>query len=182
MTSPMSKRKYIAGTLAALAVMNSSAAFAQSCIKEQEVKAMTLYALPTIIAAAQNKCASTLSPKGFMANGAKQLASRYADQKDANWPMARKVLLNMASKSNGGMNANMSQFLEQMPPATVKELLDTMLYQKLGEEIQPEKCSTIEHGLEIAAPLEPDETASIFAFVLTLAAPDKLNICPLDKK
>ena len=178
----MLKRKYSAGALAAVAVMNSSAAFAQSCIKEQDVKAMTLYALPTIITAAQDKCTSTLSSQGFMATGAKQLAARYAARKDANWPAARKVLISMASQGNGGMSANMSQLLEQMPPATVKELLDTMLYQKLGEEIQPDKCSTIEHGLEIAAPLEPDETASIFAFVLTVAAPDKLNICPLDKK
>ncbi|MXP25167.1 hypothetical protein GRI39_03800 [Altererythrobacter indicus] len=178
----MSTRKYLIGALAALGVMNSSAAFAQSCIKETEVKAMTLYALPTIISAAQSKCANTLPADGFMATQASQLAARYEAKKDSNWPTARKVLIALASQGNGNADQRMGQILEQMPPATVKELLDSMLFQKLSEEIKPSKCVMIEHGLEIAAPLEPDETASIFAFVMTLAAPEKLNICPLDKK
>ncbi|RKF23410.1 hypothetical protein D6851_02785 [Altericroceibacterium spongiae] len=178
----MSKRKCLAGLLAITGLLSSSTAFAQSCIKEQEVKSLTLYALPTVIQAAQTRCTASLSSNGFMATGAAELASRYQALKDDNWPVARDVLIRMTAKGDQPQDRRMGLILEQMPPDTVRELLDSIILQKLSEEIQPDKCTTIEHGLEIAAPLEPEETASIFAFVLTLAAPDDMNICPVDEK
>lgn len=93
--------------------------------------------------------------------------------------MARDVIFRLAASTDNA-NGEFVKAMQDMPAEAVQPMLDAVLIQKVASEIKPSSCAKIEHGMEVLAPIEPQEAGAIIAFVLGVTAPKDIVMCPME--
>ena len=163
---------------AAFAVQPIAASAQQQCLSEQEVSAMIIYAVPHALRGLGTKCGPALAGDGFFKRGGADLASRYAAQGNANWPLAFDAFLKFAGV-NGAMGESPMP-LDQLPPEVVRPLVNELVAQKVAQDLKVEDCRKYERVLEVVAPLEPEELGAISAIVFSMVGVENPSVCAVE--
>ncbi|TCJ39230.1 hypothetical protein [Parafrankia sp. BMG5.11] len=157
--------------LAALAVLAMPAsahaakvASAKSQIKPESAQAAVRYALPHLLSGVRATCASRLSANGYLATNGAALQQRFAQGADSAWPAARQALLEMGAKEK----ADMAGMFAQMPDSALKPFVDAMITTMVGTELKADDCPDIERGLQLLAPLPPENIAGLAGFIFEM--------------
>ncbi len=81
-----------------------------------EVAALAVYAVPSLLTATRQTCAGRLSPDGFLARHGDLLAQRYAAEQNAAWPAARSALFKFAGAKAGDKLKDFATLARQRHP------------------------------------------------------------------
>jgi hypothetical protein len=170
-------------SLAALAALASGqCALAQdaACLSEQEVVSLVSFALPTVMDSTIKTCGPQLSPQGYFGGQGPALVARFAANKAASWPGAKAAFLKLAAKQDSGTR----DMIAKLPDSALQPFAEGIVAQLVTSKIKPDRCKVIERGVSLIAPLPPQNTAELIAFVIVLADKagadkgSKLPICP----
>lgn len=165
---------------ASAALVQSQAAAAQEqCLTEPELAGMAGFALPSVLQGVMTKCQPSLSPRGFFATRGPAMVARYAQGKDAAWPMARSAFM----KFGADKNDKTMQQVARLPDDKLKPFVEGMVEEMVGDEIKPSSCVAIERVSGLLDPLPANNTAQLVGFILTLVGQgkqdgkSKMNVC-----
>jgi hypothetical protein len=64
-----------------------------------------------------------------------------------------------------------------LPEESLRPFVDGLVGQMIAGEIKPDSCGKIERGLELLAPLPPENVAGLFAFIAELTELKNPPIC-----
>ncbi|MBO0748847.1 MAG: hypothetical protein J2O44_00240 [Porphyrobacter sp.] len=164
---------FAAAALAALTISTTASAAMPRLpdMSGDEASALAVYAMPSIIAASRQTCASELSPNGFLAMQGPGLARRYATEQNAAWPLARSALLRVASTKA----PDQAKTFASLPDKAVRPLADALIEQEVAAKIHPRSCRNIERMAEAISPLDPMDAGRVLGVMFDIAsASDKL--------
>lgn len=164
--------------LGVAALAQPSAAQAQTCIAQADLADGIVYAMPSITEAIQRRCAATLADDGYLATSGSALAGKFAALQDEAWPGALRLLGQFA----GSEDPSMSALFASLPEESLRPFVDAILTEKIGAEIKTKDCDRIERAMELLAPLPPENTAELVAFLASLAKTKGPAICPADRQ
>ncbi|MCB2044753.1 MAG: hypothetical protein H6915_06360 [Novosphingobium sp.] len=174
----MLRNRMIAAALGLAAMAQPTLARADECISEPEIAAMAIYAMPSLITSVSNFCAPHLPATGYLASEGAALSSRYAEVRADSWPLAKTALLKLAA--SGRTADKEREIFAQLPDEALQPLVDAIIVQKLAADMKPGDCGRIERGVRIFAPLPPENTGELIAFVISMAKSDKMPVCRQD--
>lgn len=178
----MHTRKLLAlfGAVALLAQPQLAAAQAAACIAEEEVSAMAIYAVPSMVRSMQLRCAGELSERGFLVRDGNALAARYATLQNQVWPMAKAGLLKYVNNGNGldPQSAQTVALVAGLPDANVRPVVDALIVQEVSGKIEPASCGAIERVMAALAPIEPRVAGTLIGVTAGLFADKAPLICP----
>ena len=160
-------------------VFQPIAASAQpACITEDEVSAVAIYSVPSIIQAVRLKCGSQLSSSGYLSRRGDELSARYAALQTRVWPRAKSGMLKLlASQSSAGQARQTTEMLSTLPDNAVRPLVDALIVQEVSGKIQTRQCTRIEWVVEAIAPIDPGVAGKVIGTVGGLIDPDQVPIC-----
>ncbi|TMM49934.1 hypothetical protein [Qipengyuania marisflavi] len=159
--------RFAPAALAALALASAPApAHAREQIDPAAMSAAIRYALPHLLTAVRSTCAARLAPDGYLATNGDALHARFTQGADAAWPQAKLVIAQFGAKEDGGA----MQMMQSLPDESLKPFVDGMITMKVAGEIKPAQCSDIERGLELMAPLPPENIAALTGFILEMVS------------
>ena len=154
-------------TLAALgAIIVAQTASAQDavCLSEQEVVSLVAFALPTVMDSTIKTCRPQLSPQGYFSAQGSALIARLASNKPATWPSAKSAFL----KLGGTKDTATRDLIAKLPDSALQPFAEGIVAQLVTSRIKPDSCVAIERGVRLIAPLPPQTTAELIAFVIVL--------------
>ena len=93
---------------AAMALKPVAAQAQQACITEDEVSAIAIYSVPSLLQGMRLKCAGELASTGFLARRGDELAARYTRLQPAVWPRAKAGLLKYGASWSKGRELDLS--------------------------------------------------------------------------
>jgi hypothetical protein len=157
--------KRIAAIAALVALALPAAAQARPDLSPEATQAAVRYALPHLLAGVRSSCGPKLSQSGYLAKNGAALFDRFAYGSEAAWPAARDALMALG----GEKNADMAKMLGQMPDAALKPFVDATISSMVATKLKVEDCDEIERGLELLAPLPPENIAGLAGFLLEMA-------------
>jgi len=176
---------------AALLVQPQLAAAQQACIAEDEVSAMAIYAVPSMVRAMELTCGAQLSQSGWLASDGAALASRYAGMQGRVWPKAKNGLLKIVNGQVGGqvggrvgdrgMDPQAAQTLAlvaNLPDENVRPLVDALIVQEVSAKIPVADCGKIERMMAAIAPIEPEVAGTLIGAIAGMFAEQQPLICP----
>jgi hypothetical protein len=161
--------KLVAAIAAIAALTLPAPAHAKPDLSPEATQAAVRYALPHLLAGVQSTCASRLSRDGYLAKNGAALLDRYSQGSDTAWPAARGLLMELGSEKQ----SEMAQMFTQMPDSALKPFVDAMISSMVATKIKPGDCGDIERGLELLAPLPPENVAGLVGFAIEMADRDK---------
>ena len=174
--------KQTLATFAGLAALGSAqAAAAQAnppCITEREIAQLAIYAVPSLVEGVRGKCARTLSANGFLATRGDAFAAKYAALQAESWPGAKSAITKFAAPKAKGEAAEGFATIAGLPDDAVRPLVDALISQKIGEEIEPKDCAKIERAMQLLSPIGPRDSGALIGFVFSLVKPDDARVCP----
>lgn len=156
-----------AAALAALVV--PATAHARTELSPEATQAAVRYALPHLLSGVRATCAPKLSSGGYLAKNGATLVGRYSQGAQAAWPAARVALIELGGKQNSDMAA----MFAQMPDSALKPFVDATITSMVATKLKLENCADVERGLELLAPLPPENIAGLARFFLEMAERDK---------
>jgi hypothetical protein len=165
--------------LALIAAPGIAQAAEPPCLTAREFTDLSSYALPSIITGTTERCSAALGPDAYLKRSGTALASRYAAAKPAAWPGAKAAFL----KLSGGTNSQAGDLLRTMPDNSLQPIVDAMIVGMIGQQVQTERCGTIDRFVRLVAPLPPQNTAELIALTVGLGSRSgggklgKLTIC-----
>ncbi len=166
--------------IAAAALPSAVQAADANCLTARELSAVSTYAMPSVISGAAEGCASALSADSYLRHDGNQLASRYAEHRNAAWPGAKAALLKIAATGD----ASRADMVRSLPDESLRPLVDGLISQQIGQKIPAARCGTISRALQLLAPLPADNTSELVALILGLTANGAtrklgpLTLCP----
>jgi len=169
-------KRQAAAAAALLAVLPGLASAQQGCITEDEVSAMAIYSVPSVVQSVRLRCDGRLASGGFMARGGDAFAGRYSALQNAVWPKAKSG----AIKALSGTTANDPQSLamiSSLPDDAVRPLVDSLIVQEVSARIETGSCSRIERAMEGLALLDPEVAGTMLSVVVGLIGPDDPPVC-----
>jgi hypothetical protein len=161
--------KRIAAIAALAALALPAAAQARADLSPEATQAAVRYALPHLLAGIRSSCGPKLAQSGYLARNGAALLDRYSQGSEAAWPAARTALMALG----GEKNAEMAQMLGQMPDSALKPFVDATISSMVATRLKVEDCDEVERGLELLAPLPPENIAGLAGFLLEMADRDK---------
>lgn len=174
----------VAPGLALAGAQIAAAQPAPPCLTEREVSSLVTYALPVVMDSAIRSCAPALSPQGYFATQGPSLVARYAARKPAAWPAAKAALFKLGGPSAGENDRKMRDMITSLPDDALQPFAEGMVAQMIAKEIKPGQCKAIERATMLLAPLPPENTADLVAFIVQLADQPKpgrkqtFAVCP----
>lgn len=169
----------LAAAVALLAMGQSQVAMAQECIEQQDLSDAVVYAMPLLTDAFMSKCDGELAADGFMLTQGEEFAAPYRAQQDRNWPAASRLLAKFAAGDDEAQGNNeMAAMLGSLPEEAVRPFVDAIIVQKVSEEIKLADCGKIERGVALLAPLPPENTGGLAAFLFDMAGVKNPSMCP----
>ena len=94
------KRAAAAAALAAL--LQAPVAHAQqTCISDDELGAMAIYAVPSIVQSVRLRCSGQLDAAGWLASSGNGFSDRYASLKPSVWPRAKAGIMKYLGQAAG---------------------------------------------------------------------------------
>ena len=150
--------------IAAVAVLSLPAPSQAAEISPAAMQAAVRYALPQLLSGIRATCGSALSASGFLARNGRDLEQRYAQGAEASWPAARDALLLFGDKGKSGMG----DMLGKMPDSALKPFVDATISSMVATKLKPAQCPDIERGIELLAPLPPENVAGLVGFIFEM--------------
>jgi len=172
-------RTRLAAVAAAAMVFQPVVASAQPvCITEDEVSAVAIYSVPSIIQAIRLKCGPQLSSSGYLARSGDSLSRRYAALQPRVWPRAKAGMLKvLANQSSNNQAQQTTQMLSTLPDNAVRPLVDALIVQEVSGKIETRQCTRIEWVVEAISPIDPEVAGKVIGTVGGLIDPDQVPIC-----
>jgi len=139
------------------------------------------YAVPLAYDAAMRQCVGEYSQESFMRTGAVEFVDQFRSKQDAAWPgtlRLMQVFMAQQGAEDGGADPAINGMLNALPEESLRPFVDGIAEQLIGDEIKPETCGEIERGLELLAPLPPENVAGLVSFVVDMAGVDSPSLCP----
>lgn len=164
---------------ACVALFQVQAAQAQQCLTEREMSGLAAFALPSVMSGTMKTCRPHLAAGGFFAAEGESLLQRYAAGKAAAWPAARAAFLKL-----GGKQGDMQDTIARLPDEALQPFAEAIVADMVGTSIKPAQCGTIERAARLLAPLPPENTAQLIAFIVAAVNKPKpgkkadIPICP----
>jgi hypothetical protein len=174
----MQSRKRLAAVMAAALAVQPALAAAQPgpCITEDEVGAIAIYSVPSVVQSVRLRCDGRLSDSGFLARRGDAFAGRYAALQNAVWPKAKSGALKAFSgaSAQGGQSLDM---VANLPDNAVRPLVDALIVQEVSARIQPANCARIELAMEGFAALDPEVAGTMLGVVVGIIGPENPQVC-----
>lgn len=174
-------RRFLTTAACALIALPGVAQAAETpCLQPAEFASLAGYALPSLINGTAKRCSTTLGPQAYLNQSGKDLASRYAQNKGANWPGAKAAFLKLSAQKDASAN----QIIATLPDNTLQQMLDGVMEGLASQQIPVERCGTIDSFVRLLAPLPPANTAELIALAVGLGAKSgkakvgSINMCP----
>lgn len=175
-----SPARFFAAVAAAslLAQTTSASAQAPRCVTEQEVSAIAIYSVPSLVQSVRQRCASELASSGYLARRGDALSARYATLQPAVWPRAKSGLLKLfagaASESPNGLDT-----ISGLPDDAVRPFVDALIVQESAPRIALRNCTRIERVIEVMAPLDPEVAGTLLGVLVGFADSEQIPVCPV---
>ena len=151
-------------------------AAAPPCLTAQEFSAVSIYALPSMVRGAVQRCGEVLPPRAYLRTNGEGLARRYTLGRDRQWPRARQALL----KAGGGFDAAAPEVLRQMPDDSLKPLFDDMVIAMVDQQLPQDRCASLDKLVMLLSPLPAPLAAEGIALGTGIAArTDQRRVGPL---
>ena len=177
MVSPKRVAAALGAAALALQPVMAAAQQARPCIAEDEVSAIAIYSVPSLVQAVRLKCGSELSANGYLAKRGDAMAARYAPLQNRVWPKAKAGLLKvLAGRSTQGRQG--LDMVTALPDNAVRPLVDALIVQELSPKIAVKHCGRLERVIELAAPIDPEVAGSILGVIAGIVDPDQMPVCP----
>ncbi len=154
-----------AAALALCALTQSQMAMAQSCISEEDLSSAVRYSMPAIVSAVSGECSAELPADGFFATQSNAFLAPYVAQQDANWPGTLRVIKSFGSNDESPIDTAM---FDALPESALRPFVDAIITTMLAKEIKPDQCGKIERGMELIAPLPPENIGGLIGFVVSM--------------
>lgn len=155
----------------------ASAQQASACVTEQEVSAIAIYSVPSLVEAVRLRCNGQLATSGYLARRGDALSARYAALQPAVWPRARAGLFRLfADRANAGSQG--LETLSTLPDDAVRPLVDALIVQETSPRIALKNCSRIERVIEVMAPIDPEVAGTLIGLLVGFADSEHLPVCP----
>ncbi len=169
--------------LAAAAAALSTAALpttlsAQECVAQSDVADAVVFAVPIAVKTLRTKCGGTLSSDGFLMSGSDTMVAAFEQQATAAWPGALRLISTFAGK-DGGADA-IAESLATLDAENAGNLLGVLLPGMVMKDFDMQDCGKIERGLELLAPLPPENLGGIAAFLAEMSKVKNPSICSDD--
>lgn len=169
------------GSAMALA-LNPVVAAAQAnapCLREDEVSAIAIYAMPGVVQGVRMRCGSQLTAGGFIARGGDMLSARYARLQPAAWPKAKSGLLKIAATKSDSAAGNPDglELLSSLPDSVVRPLVDALIVQELSPEIDMKHCGRIELLMQALDKVDPQVAGTLLGLIAGLVKLDEPAMC-----
>ncbi len=168
---------------ALFAAAQPQVALAQSCVSENDISALYVYSMPTVIEATRNSCDQVLARDGFLARNGNSLIGKYAELKGDAWPSARRAILAMADMRGGIQgqarirDLNLSELLTSLPDDVARPLADAFIVEKVAQKVEPRNCGKYERVAEAIAEIEPHTAATLVGTLVGLVGAKEAEIC-----
>lgn len=168
---------------AALASAQTAQAQQQSCIAPTDLGDTVVYVMPIAYDAARTACANRFAKDGFVATKGDRFIASFRTRQNASWPGALRMLKVFMAQQDDGEAAGRSQFdinamIAALPDANLRPFVDGMVGQMIAGEIKPDRCGTIERGMELLSPLPTENVAGLASFIADIADLKRPLICP----
>jgi hypothetical protein len=166
--------------LAALGCGQSGMAQSVPCLSEQEVVSLVGFSLPTVVDSTIKTCQPRLSSQGYFGTQGAALVARFAANKPATWPSAKAAFIKLGASKDPATR----DMIAKLPDSALQPFAEGIVAQLVASKIKPDRCAVIERGVSLVAPLPPQNTAELIAFVIVLAdkagadKASKFPICP----
>lgn len=157
--------KRIAALAALAALALPAGTQARTDLSPESTQAAVRYALPHLLAGVRSSCGPKLAQDGYLARNGAALFDRYSQGSETAWPAARSALMALG----GEKNPDMVKMLGQMPDAALKPFVDATLSSMVATKLKVEDCDEIERGLELLAPLPPENIAGLAGFLIEMS-------------
>ena len=138
-------------------------------VSPTEIAAATRYALPHLLGGVKGVCQSRLAPDGYLAREGEVLEARWADGAEAYWPEAKAALLKFGAEQGGGSFGGMTD----LPDELLRPVVDGIVFAMVSSELKPSLCPEVERGLELFAPLPPENMAKIVGWLVGMVEADR---------
>lgn len=172
----VSRTRLAAVAAVALALQPAVAQAQQACISEDEVSAMAIYSMPSLVQSVRLQCGPALASSGFLARRGDSFAARYAGLQNAVWPRAKSGLLKYGSHKASTASQNIAMFAN-LPDNAVRPLIDALIVQEASAKIDSKQCGRIERMMEAVAPIDPEIAGTLVGVAAGLFAPPDQQIC-----
>jgi hypothetical protein len=186
MTSMLYPKALAVTAAAALALQPVAASAQQACLTEDEVSAIAIYSVPSLVQAVRTRCAGELSASGFMARRGESLTGRYVALQGTVWPRAKSGLLKLLA--GGARQARPATpgapglgMLADLPDSAVRPLVDALIVQEASAKIEPTNCGRIERVAQAMAPIDPEVAGTLLGLLVGFAGSDRLPVCPVGR-
>lgn len=171
------QRTFALGAAGALAMQPAVAAAQQAaCVTEDEVRAIAIYSVPSVIQSVRLRCGSELAAGGYLARSGDALVARYAALQNGVWPQARtgltKILASKAGESRQGLDV-----ISRLPDQSVRPFVDALIVQELAPKFGVQDCWKIERVVEAIAPVDPEVAGTLIGVAAGVAQPEQVPIC-----
>ncbi|MDQ0565196.1 hypothetical protein [Qipengyuania citrea] len=160
------RKRMGAAALAAFGLLAAQPALAQRCIAPQDVTDTGIYAVPILAEGFRASCTPYLAEDGFFATRGEAFVAPYASIQSDRWPGAFRTFMALA---NGREDDGTAAMLSDLPPETLRPIVDAFLAQK------------IEQAMELLAPLPPENFGGLLTFILDVTDVKEPGICPAEQ-
>lgn len=173
--------KFGAGAIAALALLGAETAQAQAlgCVDPRDLSDAVVYTMPSLVDAFQTRCGTTMRGQGFLARDGARFSARFESLADRTWPGAYRVIKSFAAKD---ADREMMAAFEQLPPDSMRLFVDTIVIQKVAQEIRVQDCTKIDRGVELLSPLPVENVGGLASFLFEMAGVENPSVCPFEAK
>lgn len=151
-----------------------TAATAQDCVAASDLSDAVVYAVPFAVKAIRSQCADTLAVDGFLLSGSDAMLTRYESASDAAWPGALRIISRFAE---GNEAAIFAQGLAELDNAEARPLFEAFVPPIIAQKFKTTDCAKAEQGLELLAPLPPENTGGLVAFLAQMSGVDNPSMC-----
>jgi hypothetical protein len=172
----------VAGASFALTGHAVAHATAPSCLSSVDVRALTTFAMPSVLNGLIANCGPQVGARSFLTTQGNSLVASYSARKQAAWPAARKAFFRLA---DGGKptDKGMADTVAKLPDAALQPFVEGMIGTMIGSKLKPGQCVIADKLLRLLAPLPPENTTELISTIFELADADKkagpggLKIC-----
>ena len=156
---------------AAIAMPAQAAAAEAQCLSPPEVRALTTFAMPSVLTGLIDHCSSEVGAGGFMTTQGRTLVASYAEHKDAAWPTARKAFFRLAGSKSDTSEA--TDMMAKMPDTALQPFVEGMIGGMISSKMKPGQCAIADKLMRLLAPLPPENTSELLGTIFELAGGDK---------
>ena len=164
------------GAVSLLVQPSLVAAQAQSCVTEQEVSAIAIYSVPSLVQAVRQRCGGELVSSGYLARRGDSLSARYVALQPAVWPRAKAGLFKLFA-GRASANSGLDTF-STLPDDAVRPFVDALIVQESAPRIAVKNCTRIERVIEVMAPIDPEIAGTLLGVLVGFADSSRIPVCP----